>query len=136
MRRVLVVISFACIGIAAAACWAQSQSQHVFMVTAYRAHSGQEAAYNQALNERARPVMDELVRRGILESYLFLYQPDGTGENTHIVIIEFSSRAGIEALDAEEGRVAEEIFGQPYDEWVSVFPPLRERLWSEVYVSP
>ena len=63
-------------------------------------------------------------------------QPEGTGENTHIVIIEFSSRAGIEALDAEEGRVAEEIFGQPYDEWVSVFPPLRERLWSEVYVSP
>ena len=52
------------------------------------------------------------------------------------MIIEFSSRAGIEALDAEEGRVAEEIFGQPYDEWVSVFPPLRERLWSEVYVSP
>jgi hypothetical protein len=136
MRRVLIVFSFACIGIAAAACWAQSQSQHVFMVTAYRANPGQEAAYNQALNERARPVMDELVRRGVIESYLFLYQPEGTGENTHIVIIEFSSRAGIEALDAEEGRVAEEIFGQPYDEWVSVFPPLRERLWSQVYVSP
>jgi hypothetical protein len=132
----LVVVSLACIGIATTTLLAQSQSQHVFMVTAYRAHAGQEAAYNQALNERARPVMDELVRRGVLVSYLFLYQPEGAGENTHIVIIELRDRDGIEALDAEEGRVAEEIFGQPYDEWVSVFPPLRERLWSQVYVSP
>jgi hypothetical protein len=136
MRRTFVIA--ACIGVAVAATSlvAHSQSQHVFMVTTYRAHSGREADYNQALNEWARPVMDELVERGVVVSYLFLQQAMGAGEHTHVVIIELPGWGGIETLDREEGKVAEELFGQSFDEWVSVFPPLRERLRSEIYVSP
>lgn len=136
MRRTLVI--GACIGVAIAApSWvAHSQGDHVFMVTTYRAHPGREADYNRALNEWARPVMDELVERGVVVSYLFLQQAIGGGEHTHVVIIELPSWGAIETLDGEEGKVAEELFGQSFDEWVSVFPPLRERLRSEVYVSP
>lgn len=114
----------------------QSGSPHVFLVTTYRAHPGQEDAYNRALNEHARPVLDEAVSRGVVVSYQFLQQAVGAGENTHIVIIELPSWAAVGTLDEEEGKIAEELFGQPYAEWVSVFPPLRERLRSEVYVSP
>ncbi len=116
--------------------YGQADAEHVFLVSRYKAHPGQEAAYNRVLTEKARPVLDEAVRRGAIVSYLFLQQSMGAGENTHMVIIEFPTWAAVGTLDQNEAEIARELFGQSFAEWSGEFRPLREFLRSEIYTSP
>ena len=114
----------------------QTDPEHVFLVSTYMAHPGQEAAYNRVLTEKARPVLAEAIRRGAIVSYQFLQQSMGAGENTHLVIIEFPSWAAVGNLDQEEAEIAREIFDQSFAEWSGEFRPLREFIRSEIYTSP
>ncbi len=52
----------------------QAQSGHVYAIRYHQVHQGQDAAYNAVYAEVVRPVLDELVKRGVIVSYLDLTQ--------------------------------------------------------------
>src|SRR3989440_1515394 len=66
----------------------QARHGHFYHVNYYQVRPGQEKAYDSALVNVVTPVFDELVKRKAVVSYLFLTKIAGSGENTHVVIVE------------------------------------------------
>ncbi len=59
---------------------AQTRPGHVYDLSYFQALPGKGDAYNKALTEVSFPVLDEMVRRKTLVSYVALNQVSGTGE--------------------------------------------------------
>jgi hypothetical protein len=81
MRSIALASFLLCLA-AAGPAHGQDDSQHFFLVSTYRAHPGQEGEYNRVLTQKARPVLDEAVRRGAIVSYRFLQQSRWVRETT------------------------------------------------------
>src|SRR5207247_4098810 len=69
----------------------QARPGHFYHVNYYQVRPGQEKAYDSALVNVVTPVFDELVKRKAVVSYLLLTKIAGSGENTHVVIVEVAT---------------------------------------------
>src|SRR5437773_5117037 len=69
----------------------QARHGHFYHVNYYQVRAGQEKAYDSALVDVVTPVFDELVKRKAVVSYLLLTKIAGSGENTHLVIVEVAT---------------------------------------------
>src|SRR5437667_11690345 len=66
----------------------QGTPGHFYHVNYYQVQQGQEKAYDSALAHVVSPVFDEMVKRKAAVSYLLLKKVAGSGDYTHLVIVE------------------------------------------------
>jgi len=111
----------------------QATPGHVYWVGFYQALPGKAAAYNQALTEIVDPVLDELVRRKQMVSHVQLAQYAGAGENTNLVILEFSNWAALDTYDARLDEAARAVLHKPFSEATAGFVELRRLVRLEIY---
>src|SRR6184192_3158188 len=87
----------------------QARSGHFYHVNYYQVRPGEEKAYDSALVNVVTPVLDELVKRKAMVSYLLLTKAAGSGEYTNLAIVEVASPSSEgtfqQELDAASGGV-------------------------------
>ena len=117
---------------------AQPVDGHVWLVNELRAHSGQETAYTEALQEFDIPVTEEVIRRGGAVSQTFLVKQAGNMANgTHLLIIEFASWEDYANSDEAYDEASMALFGRPYTEVAAEeFVSMRDVIRREVYLAP
>src|SRR5207244_11057094 len=74
---------------------AQTRPGHVYDLSYFQALPGKGDAYNKGLSEVSFQVLDEMVKRKTLVSYVALNQVSGTGEYSHVFLLEFSDWAAL-----------------------------------------
>src|SRR5438552_12077599 len=80
---------------------AQTRPGHVYDLSYFQALPGKGDAYNKGLSEVSFQVLDEMVKRKTLVSYVALNQVSGTGEYSHVFLLEFSDWAAFGARSEE-----------------------------------
>jgi len=107
----------------------------VYQITYFQALPGKEQAYNKAIADATMPLFDELVKRKILVSYLNLAQSVGTGEYTHVLVLEFGNWAARDGLGAKANEAAQAVLHKSFGESLAGFVELRREVRSELYTS-
>ena len=108
----------------------QGTPGHFYHVNYYQVRPGQEKAYDSALAKVVSPVLDEMVKRRAAVSYLLLTKVAGSGEYTHIVIVEVTTTGVFpQQLDA----AAQATLHRSWDDATARFPELRRFVHAEVY---
>jgi hypothetical protein len=115
---------------------AQAEDGHVYRVISYRAHTEQANDYSQAYRTEARPVYDELVRRGSIASYLLLVKDAGSGDSSHMIIIEFADWASAGQFPQNIDAAARAALGRSWSTSQDLFLPMREMVSTDLYVAP
>ncbi len=118
-----------------ASAFAQSQPGHVYTLRHHKVHADKVAEYNAVYAEVVRPVLDRLKADGHIVSYLDLQQTMGTGETSHLLIIEFENYAAMDDANAKNNAASQAVLGRPYQEALGDLSKLREWTHTEVYVS-
>ena len=113
----------------------QAQSGHVYAIRYHQVHQGQDAAYNAVYAEVVRPVHDELVKRGVLVSYLDLTQAGGAGRTTHIFITEYANWAALDGFPEKLDEASRAVHGKPFGEALGDLAKIRDYLRTEYYMS-
>ena len=108
MRRIVLAAVFLSLA-TAAPLLGQAQSGHVYAIRYHQVHQGQNPAYNAIYAEDFRPVFDELVKRGVIVSYLDLTQSGGAGKTTHIVITEYAHWAALDGFQQELDEASQSV---------------------------
>ena len=110
---------------------AQGTPGHSYHVNYYQVRPGQEQAYDSALAHVISPVLDEMVKRKAVVSYLLLTKVAGAGENTNLVIVE-TAAPGLfpQQLDA----ATQAALHRSWDDATARFPELRRFVHAEQYV--
>ncbi len=134
MRRTILAAVFLSLA-TAAPLLGQAESGHVYAIRYHQVHQGQDAAYNAVYAEVLRPVFDELVKRGVLVSYLDLTQISGTGETTHILITEASNWAALDRTQQDLDEASRALLGKPFAEVLGDLAKIRDYLRTEYYMS-
>jgi hypothetical protein len=116
--------------------FAQSEEGHVYQVSWYNAHTGQEGEYSQGYWDWARPVFDELVRQGALVSYLDLSKDTGTDDSTHMLIFEYANWAALDGFQQKLDAASVTVLGYPYGQVGNRFDQMRDPVGSEIFVAP
>src|SRR5437016_11739614 len=91
----------------------QARHGHFYHVNYYQVRPGQEKEYDSALVDVVTPVFDELVKRKAVVSYLLLTKIAGSGENTHVVIVEVATPSGTGTFQGELEAASQARFGKP-----------------------
>ena len=115
---------------------AQAEEGHVYRVISYRAHTEQANDYSQAYRTEARPVYDELVRRGSIASYLLLVKDAGSGDSSHMIMIEFPDWASVGQFQRNIDAAARSALGRPWSASQELFLPMREMISTDLFVAP
>ncbi len=76
----------------------QGTPGHFYHVNYYQVQQGQEKAYDSALAHVVSPVFDEMVKRKAAVSYLLLKKVAGSGDYTHLVIVEVAKPSAAEGI--------------------------------------
>lgn len=113
----------------------QSKSGHVYSVLYYQVNPGQEAAYARAIAEKARPLLNQAAKRGVIVSYLDLRQQSGAAEHSNVLIIELQNWAALDGLQERLGRISQDLYGQSFEQYLAGFAPLRRFLRTEYHVA-
>lgn len=111
----------------------QAKPGHVYGVSYYQVLPAKGDAYNKALAEIAFPVLEEMVRRKSIVSYMSLSQASGAGENSHLFIVEFSDWAAVGTYFARVNEAAQAVHHKPWSEASAGFPELRRFIRTELY---
>ncbi len=111
----------------------QAKPGHVYGVGYYQVVPGKGDAYNKALTEIAFPVLDELVKRKAVVSYMELAQVAGAGEYSHIIVVEFSDWAALGAYFSRGNEAAQAVLHKSMSESFAGFPELRRFIRFETY---
>ena len=111
----------------------QTRPGHVYGVSYFQALPGKGDAYNKAVAEITIPVLDELVKRKAIVSYVALNQVSGAGEYTHLYIAEFSDWAAFGAGPARFNEAAQAVLHKSWSEATAGFTELRRFIRSETY---
>src|SRR2546425_4776668 len=82
----------------------QGTPGHFYHVNYYQVQQGQEKAYDSALAHVVSPVFDEMVKRKAAVSYLLLKKVAGSGDYTHLVIVEVESHLLLRAFFSSNWR--------------------------------
>jgi len=115
---------------------AQAEPGHVYRVISYRAHTELAGEYSQAYRTEARPVYDELVRRGSISSYLLLVKDAGSGDSTHMIIVEFPDWESAGRFQENIDAAARTALGRPWSTSQELFLPMRELVSTDLYIAP
>ncbi len=101
--------------------------------TTFVLRPGQEKAYDSALVDVVTPVFDELVKRKAVVSYLLLTKIAGSGENTHVVIVEVATPSAEGTFQRELDTASQALFHKPWSDATVRFPELRGFMHAELY---
>lgn len=135
MRSIL--IAFVAL-LAAVDVHAQSEPGHVYVTYMFKAHPESETAYSQAYWEVLRPIWSRVRTQGGIVSYLDLSKVAGaTGNDTHMVFVEFPDMQAFGNFAQELDRASQAVFGRPYAEVAAErFAPVRDPYRTDVYTTP
>ena len=111
----------------------QARHGHFYHVNYYQVRPGQEKAYDSALVDVVTPVFDELVKRKAVVSYLLLTKIAGSGENTHVVIVEVATPSAEGTFQRELDAAAQALFHKSWSDATVRFPELRGFMHAELY---
>jgi hypothetical protein len=111
----------------------QARHGHFYHVNYYQVRPGQEKAYDSALVDVVTPVFDELVKRKAVVSYLLLTKVAGSGENTHLVIVEVATPSGTGTFQRELEAASQALFHKSWSDVTVRFPELRGFMHAELY---
>jgi len=112
----------------------QTRPGHVYDLSYFQALPGKGDAYNKGLSEVSFQVLDEMVKRKTLVSYVALNQVSGTGEYSHVFLLEFSDWAAFGAFPARRNATAQAQFHKSWSEAIAGYSDLRRFIRSETYV--
>ena len=141
MRPMISLFALFCSAIATLiqlSAYAQSQQEHVYEVSYYRAHTGSENAYSKTWQDVIVPIFNELVSRGSIVSYLQLRKSVGDlTDSTHMILTEYPNWDAYANFSQAIEAASQEVFGRP---WVQVrgdtFFTLREEVRNEIFMAP
>ena len=86
-----------------------------------------DAKYTTYLQEVLYPVYDEMVRTGVLISYDVLVPWTGSGETTHMAIVEYPSWDDLDGPSAAQyNEASQAVHGIPWTEVTADYFPLSE----------
>jgi len=111
----------------------QARHGHFYHVNYYQVRPGQEKAYDSALVDVVTPVFDELVKRKAVVSYLLLTKIAGSGENTHLVIVEVATPSAEGTFQRELDAASQALFRKSWSDATVRFPELRGFIHAELY---
>lgn len=111
----------------------QARQGHFYHVTYYQVRPGEEKAYDSALVDVVTPVFNELVKRKAVVSYLLLTKVAGSGENTHVVIVEVIRPSAEGKFQRELEAASQAVFHKSWSDATVRFPELRRYLHTELY---
>ena len=112
----------------------QARHGHFYHVNYYQVRPGAEKAYDSALVDVVTPVFDELLKRKAVVSYLLLTKAAGSGENTHVAIVEVATRSATEGTFQRELEAASQaLFHKSWSDATVRFPELRRFTHAELY---
>ena len=112
----------------------QTKPGHVYDLSYFQALPGKGAAYNKALAEVSFQVLDEMVKRKTIVAYTALNQVSGTGEYSHVFILEFSDWTAYGAFPAKRNEAAQAVFHKSFNEAIAGYADLRRHVRDETYV--
>lgn len=118
-----------------ASAYAQSQPGHVYTLRHHKVHADKVAEYNAVYAEVVRPVLDRLKADGHIVSYLDLQQTMGTGETSHLLIIEYENYAAMDDANAKNNAAAQAVLGKGFQEALGDLTVLRQWTHTEVFGS-
>ena len=135
MRRIIPIIAVLATTTAVPGA-GQTEAGHVFRVITYRAHTDQAGAYSQAYRTDADPVYAELVRRGWIVSYRLLVKDAGSGDSTHMIILEFPNWEAVGQFPENIDQASQAALGRPWSTVLELVTPMRELISSDLYEGP
>ena len=134
MRRLVsITIFFAVFAVVSLA--AQATSGHVYGIRYHQVHQGQDQAYAEVYATVIRPVFDVAKERGLIVSYLDLYQAAGDGKTTHVLIVQYPNWAAIDGGTQQMDEISQEVLGRPLMVAVAEWAEFRDFLYQEYYTS-
>ena len=102
----------------------------------YQVRPGAEQAYDSLLVHVVTPVFDEMVKRKAMLSYLLLTKSAGSGEYTHITIVEVASPSSEGGFQRELEAASQTVFHQSWSDATTRLNELRRFLHTELYTPP
>ena len=81
------------------------------------------------------PVFDELVKRKAVVSYLLLTKIAGSGENTHVVIVEVATPSAEGTFQRELDAASQALFHKSWSDATVRFSELRRFMHAEQYTA-
>ena|SRR2546425_2610091 len=112
----------------------QTRPGHVYVVGYYQVLPGRAQAYGKAIADVSIPVFDELVKRKVVVSHLFLSQSAGSGEYTNLAVIELANWGGLDGFDAKLNEATQAVLHKSWSDATAGFPELRRFIRFEHYV--
>ena len=111
----------------------QGTPGHFYHVNYNQVRAGQENAYDSALTHVIIPVFDEMVKRKAAVSYLLLKKVAGSGENTHLVIVEVTTPSGTGDFQKQLEGSSQAVLHRSWEDATAGFPELRRFVHAELY---
>ena len=99
----------------------------------YQVRAGAEKAYDSLLVNVVTPVFDEMVKRKAMVSYLLLTKSAGSGEYTHITIVEVASPSSEGGFQQELEGASQAVFHRSWSDATTRLNELRRFLHTELY---
>ena len=111
------------------------QAKHgpFYHVNYYQVRPGVEKAYDSVLVNVVTPVFDEMVKRKAMVSYLLLTKSAGSGEYTHLTIVEVASPSSEGGFQRELEAASQAVFHQSWSDATTRLNELRRLLHTELY---
>ncbi len=123
------------VGLLAVAAPLVGQAKHgsFYHFNYYQVRPGAEKAYDSLLVNVVTPVFDEMVKRKTMVSYLLLTKSAGSGEYTHITIVEVASPSSEGAFQRELEGASQAVFHRSWSDATTRLNELRRFLHTELY---
>jgi len=99
----------------------------------YQVRAGAEKAYDSLLVNVVTPVFDEMVKRKAMVSYRLLTKRAGSGEYTHITIVEVASPSSEGGFQQELEGASQAVLHRSWSDATTRLNELRRFLHTELY---
>ena len=111
----------------------QAKPGPFYHINYYQARPGAEKAYDSLLVNVVTPVFDEMVKRKAMVSYLLLTKSAGSGEYTHLTIVEVASPSSEGGFQRELEAASQAVFHQSWSDATARLNELRRLMHTELY---
>jgi hypothetical protein len=112
---------------------AQAKHGPFYHFNYYQVRPGAEKAYDSVLVNVVTPVFDEMVKRKTMVSYLLLSKNAGSGEYTHLTIVEVASPSSEGGFQRELEAASQAVLHQSWSDATTRLNELRRFLHTELY---
>ena len=125
------------VGLLALATPLVGQAKHgpFYHINYYQVLPGAEQAYDSVLVNVVTPVFNEMVKRKAMMSYLLLTKSAGSGEYTHLTIVEVASPSSEGGFQRELEAASQAVFHQSWSDATTRLNELRRLLHTELYTT-